>query len=95
MKTTFALLLTSVFTTLVGKIFAALGLSITTYVVSTAIQQNLISGLQNQMNGIGGASAHIFYLAGGGIALNWFLGAVSFALTFKSVSKLGTIFSNK
>lgn len=95
MKATLGMLLTSVFTTLVGKIFAALGLSVITYMGATAIQQQLISGLQNQMNGIGAASAQIFYMAGGGIALNWFLGAASFALTFKAVSKLGTVFASK
>lgn len=95
MKGTLALLLTSVFTTLAGKICSALGLSIITYVGSTALQQKLISGLQENLNAVPQPTIQLFYIAGGGVALNWILGGISFALAFKTMSKLGTVFASK
>ncbi|ULJ69024.1 DUF2523 domain-containing protein [Wielerella bovis] len=95
MKGSIGLLLTSVFTTLAGKIMAALGLSIITYTGVTALQQQMISRISSGLDDIPSASLQIFYLAGGGVALNWLMSAISFSLGFKAVSKLGTVFSNK
>lgn len=95
MKATLGLLLTSVFTTLAGKIIAALGLSIITYTGVTALQHEMISRISSGLNSVPSASLQLFYLAGGGVALNWLLGAFSFSLGFKAASKLGTIFKRK
>ena len=95
MKGSLGLLLTSVLTTLAGKIMTALGLSIITYTGVTALQQQMISRISGELNSIPTASLQIFYLAGGGVALNWLLSAISFSLGFKAASKLGSVFGHK
>ena len=47
------------------------------------------------MNNVPPEVLQIFYLAGGGVALNWIFGATSFALGLSAVSKVGSIFKAK
>lgn len=95
MRGSLALMFTSVLTTVAGKIALALGLSAISYTGLSYLQQQLVNNLVSQMSAAPLASLQVFYIGGGGVALNWILGAVAFLTTFNSAAKLGSIFRQK
>lgn len=82
-------------TTYIGKLIAALGISIISYKGIEAIQVQFVNYLINQLGRMPSEVLQIFYLAGGGVALNWIMGGVSFAIGLMSVKKIGSIFTSK
>ncbi|MDD2183844.1 DUF2523 domain-containing protein [Kingella sp. SNUBH-2017] len=88
-------LLGQLLVTLIGQVIIALGISAITYVGFDHLQQMFLGYVKNSMGGIAPEAIQIFYIAGGGEALNWIFGATSFALALSSVSKLGTSFKKK
>nr|DAY39176.1 MAG TPA: Minor Head Virion Protein G6P [Inoviridae sp.] len=88
-------LLGQLLVTLIGQIIVALGVSAITYVGFDQLQQMFLNHIKSSMGGADAAAIQIFYIAGGGEALNWIFGATSFALALSSVSKLGTSFKKK
>nr|WP_314270533.1 DUF2523 domain-containing protein [uncultured Kingella sp.] len=91
----FIRLLGGLLTTFVGQIFAALGLSVVSYGGAKLLQNQFVNYISGSLNSIPPEILQIFYLAGGGVALNWIFGATSFALSLSAVSKLGSIFKAK
>ena len=88
-------LLGGLLTTVAGQIFSALGLSVISYAGIKVIQGQFVSYISSSMNNVPPEVLQIFYLAGGGVALNWIFGATSFALGLSAVSKVGSIFKAK
>ena len=88
-------LLGGLLTTVAGQIFSALGLSVISYAGIKVIQGQFVGYISSSMNNVPPEVLQIFYLAGGGVALNWIFGATSFALSLSAVSKIGSIFKSK
>ena len=86
-------LLTGILTTVAGKIMVSLGVSAITYTGINILQQKFINHLVNGLNGLMPESLQLFYMAGGGVALNWVFGAITFMTGWYAVSKLGSVFS--
>lgn len=70
------------------ELFAALGLSLTTYTGMNLIFQELVSSLQASFNSAPSAALQLFFLAGGGDLLNIVLSAYAFKLTLNGLTKL-------
>lgn len=81
-------LLTSVLTTVSGKVISALGLSFISYVGFNEIQGYLLSTVQNQIGGIPDIALNLAYIAGLGVCLNWIFGTFAFITSLKTMSKL-------
>lgn len=88
-------LLTGVLTTVAGKIMVALGVSAVTYTGMNYLQQKFINQFVTGLNQSVPEALQLFYMAGGGVALNWIFGAITFITGWYSVSKLGSVFSGK
>lgn len=73
-----------------GRIFTALGLTAITYVGLDVLVGRFKNEIFNSVSGAPQAVLQFFYLSGGGVVLNIFFGALTFILTFKSMTKLGT-----
>lgn len=95
MKASLATLLTAVLTTTAGKIMTALGVSVISYTGVNMLQQQLITRMLEGFNQTPPAALQLFYIAGGGVALNWILGAFTFLAGWGTAAKLGTVFSKK
>ncbi|MFD1243559.1 DUF2523 family protein [Paralysiella testudinis] len=95
MKTSIGTLLTAVLTTTAGKIMTALGVSVISYTGVSALQQQLISHITQGLGQTPPAALQLFYIAGGGVALNWILGAFAFLAGWGTAAKLGTVFNRK
>lgn len=81
-------LLTSVLTTVAGRVVSALGLSFISYVGLNEIQGYLLSTVQTQIGGIPDLAMNLAYIAGLGVCLNWIFGTFAFVASLKTMSKL-------
>ena len=89
-KLSIGTMLTSVLMTVAGKLIAALGIGAVTYTGLDIIRQALAG-----WNALPSDALQILLIGGVGTALNWVFGAVAFVVTYRSVSKLGTIMKGK
>lgn len=90
-----AKLLTSVLTTVAGKIMSAVGLSFITYVGLDALQNQLMQAVSQQVGGLTEDSLQVLYILGIGVCLNWIFGTFTFIASLKTMSKLSAIMANK
>ena len=90
-----AKLLTSVLTTVAGKIMSAVGLSFITYVGLDALQNQLMQAVSQQIGGLTEDSLQVLYILGIGVCLNWIFGTFTFIASLKTMSKLSAIMASK
>lgn len=90
-----AKLLTSVLTTVAGKIMSAVGLSFITYVGLDALQNQLMQAVSQQVGGLTEDSLQVLYILGIGVYLNWIFGTFTFIASLKTMSKLSAIMASK
>ncbi len=90
-----AKLLTSVLTTVAGKIMSAVGLSFITYVGLDALQNQLMQAVSQQVGGLTEDSLQVLYILGIGVCLNWIFGTFTFIASLKTISKLSAIMASK
>ena len=90
-----AKLLTSVLTTVAGKIMSAVGLSFITYVGLDALQNQLMLAVSQQVGGLTEDSLQVLYILGIGVCLNWIFGTFTFIASLKTMSKLSAIMASK
>lgn len=90
-----AKLLTSVLTTVAGKIMSAVGLSFITYVGLDALQDQLMQAVSQQVGGLTEDSLQVLYILGIGVCLNWIFGTFTFIASLKTMSKLSAIMASK
>ena len=90
-----AKLLTSVLTTVAGKIMSAVGLSFITYVGLDALQSQLMQAVSQQVGGLTEDSLQVLYILGIGVCLNWVFGTFTFIASLKTMSKLSAIMASK
>ena len=90
-----AKLLTSVLTTVAGKIMSAVGLSCITYVGLDALQNQLMQAVSQQVGGLTEDSLQVLYILGIGVCLNWIFGTFTFIASLKTMSKLSAIMASK
>ncbi|HFC8487385.1 MULTISPECIES: DUF2523 family protein [Neisseria] len=90
-----AKLLTSVLTTVAGKIMSAVGLSFITYVGLDALQNQLMQAVSQQVGGLTEDSLQVLYILGIGVCLNWIFGTFTFIASLKTMSKLSAIMASK
>ena len=94
-KLSIGTMLTSVLMTVAGKLIAALGIGAVTYTGLDIIQRKFIQQALSGWNALPSDALQILLIGGVGTALNWVFGAVAFVVTYRSVSKLGTIMKGK
>lgn len=80
--------LTGVLMSVAGKLITALGVGFVSYAGLNLLQNKFAGWLQTQMGAIPADALQIFYIAGGGVALNWLFGAFAFINTLKASGKL-------
>lgn len=90
-----AKLLTSVLTTVAGKIMSAVGLSFITYVGLDSLQNQLMQAVSQQVGGLTEDSLQVLYILGIGVCLNWIFGTFTFIASLKTMSKLSAIMASK
>lgn len=88
MKAGIGQLLTSVLMNTTGRILAALGVGFVSYAGLNLLQNKFVSWMQEQLGFFPLDALQIFYIAGGGVFLNWIFGAVTFIATLKSAGRL-------
>ena len=88
-------LLSRLLTSLIGQIFIALGISAVTYKGVEKLQAYFVRMMQDEMGRFPSEALQLFYMAGGGVALNWIFGAVAFAFTFTATTKIGIVLKGK
>lgn len=79
-------------TTVIGKLLLALGVSVVSYKGADMLQQRFADLMRNHLTQLPPEALQLFYLAGGGVALNWIFGATAFALSLAAVSKVSSVF---
>lgn len=84
-------LITAVLMSAAGKIMSALGIAFVSYKGVEALQERFAGWMLQQIGSIPADALNIFYLAGGGIFLNWIFGAIAFSASVKGASKLTAI----
>lgn len=87
MKAIFSMIISALMT-FAGKILTALGVGFITYKGLDLMQAKFASYIQQQLGNIPADALQIFYMAGGGVFLNWIFGAVAFIATIKTTSHL-------
>lgn len=70
------------------ELLTALGFSIVTYTGMNVVFDMLIQHLQSNMANLPSAMAQLFFISGGGDALNIILSAGAFKLSMKAASKI-------
>nr|WP_244264544.1 DUF2523 family protein [Kingella kingae] len=88
-------LLTYLFTTWAGRIISALAVVICNLY---RCKVRLAQSVNYRVASVGrmpSEALQIFYLAGGGVALNYIIGAVTFSLGLVSMGKLSRVFNRK
>lgn len=88
-------LLSRFLTTLIGQVFIALGISAISYKGVEHMQAYFVRAIQDEMGRMPSDALQLFYMAGGGVALNWLFGAVAFAFTFTATTKIGSVLKSK
>lgn len=63
--------LTGVLMSVAGKLITALGVGFVSYAGLSLLQNKFAGWLQTQMGAIPADALQIFYIAGGGVVLNW------------------------
>lgn len=74
--------------TLFGKVIAAFGFSIVTYVGLESLISVFKDKISSSVHGVPAGLLQMFYISGGGVVLNIFFGCLTFILTFKALTKL-------
>lgn len=74
--------------TLIGHILAALGITAVTYVGIEQVLSNFKQQINQNVTGLPNDFLQIFYLSGGGTALNIILGGLTFYLSMQGLTKL-------
>lgn len=87
MKMNFGSILTAALMSTVGKLIASLGVGVISFVGFDALQKQFVSMLVGSMGAVPIDALQIFYIGGGGVFLNWILGAMTFAMTLKSTKR--------
>lgn len=80
--------LTGVLMSVAGKLITALGVGFVSYAGLNLLQNKFAGWLQTQMGAIPADALQIFYIAGGGVVLNWLFGTFAFISTIKASGKL-------
>lgn len=88
MKVGLSTILTGILMTTASKIITALGLGFVTYTGIDYMQQKFANYMLREMSSIPTDAIQIFYIAGGGVVLNWLFGAIAFTATLKTTSHL-------
>ncbi|WP_278585402.1 DUF2523 family protein [Eikenella corrodens] len=88
-------ILTGVLMTTAGKIMSALGLSFISYAAANALQQRFAAWMASNVSNFPSDALQIFYIAGGGVVLNWFFGALTFIAALKSTAHLSAVLKSK
>ena len=88
-------ILTGVLMTTAGKIMTALGLSFISYAAVNTLQSQFASWLATSVSNFPADALQIFYIAGGGVVLNWFFGALTFIAALKSTAHLSAVLKSK
>ncbi|MDO4694180.1 MAG: DUF2523 domain-containing protein [Eikenella sp.] len=78
-----------------GRILTALGITAVTYVGFDLMVGQFKNHIQTQVGGMSADWLNLFYLVGGGVVLNILFGAMTFVVSFKSMSKLATSLGRK
>lgn len=81
-------------TTIIGRLLLALGVSVVSYKGADALQQRFVGLMRNNLTQLPPEALQLFYLAGGGVALNWIFGATAFAVSLTAVSRISSVFKN-
>ncbi len=71
-----------------AELLTALGFSIVTYTGMNVVFDMLIQNLQTNISNLPSAMAQLFFLSGGGDAINIILSAGAFKLSMKAASKI-------
>lgn len=79
---------TAVIMTGFGKIITALGIGFLSYKGLDYMQSFFANWITKQLGSFPADSLQLFYIAGGGVVLNWFFGAIAFVATIKTTSHL-------
>ncbi|QRQ83404.1 DUF2523 domain-containing protein [Paralysiella testudinis] len=82
------MMLTSVLMTFAGKVISALGVGFVSYVGLDYMQGKFAGWISTQLGNIPADALQIFYISGGGVALNWFFGAFTFIASLKATAQL-------
>lgn len=83
--------LTAILMSFAGRVFTALGVSFVSYKGLDALQSKFLQWVGNSLNSVPADALNLFYLAGGGIFLNWLFGAYAFVVAAKSVGFLASV----
>lgn len=81
-------MLANMLATLAGRIFAALGLSVVSYVGLDLLVGRFKSAISAAVSGVPKGLLQMFYLSGGGVVLNIMFGCLSFVAAFKALSRI-------
>lgn len=84
----FVAVLTSVLSSIVVRVFLALGLGIVSYSGMQIILDKLKSWVSTSMSGMPVDMYNLALMAGVGVALSYIFGAYSFVITYQLTSKL-------
>lgn len=71
-----------------GKIVTALGLGFVSYAGLDMMQDKFSSWLTQQLGYFPADALAMFYMAGGGVVLNYLFGAITFVTTIRTTSHL-------
>lgn len=92
MKIALSTLIMSGLMSFTGKIITAFGIGFISYTGLDYMQGKFANYIQSQLGSFPIDALQIFYMAGGGVVLNWLFGAISFVATIKTTSHLTTTF---
>lgn len=88
-------LLSTLLTSIAGQIMLALGISFISYQGIDALQSQMVTLMQSEINRLPPDALQILYLGGFGVAMNWLMGGATFALSFTATAKIGSILKSK
>ena len=87
-KFSFGTLILSGLMSFAGKMITAFGLGFSSYVGLDLMQDKFVSWLTQQLGYFPADALSMFYMAGGGVVLNYLFGAIAFIATIKTTSHL-------
>lgn len=85
---TFVTVLTSVLSSIVARIFLALGVGLVSYSGMQLVLDKLKGWVSSSMSGMPNDMYNLALMAGLGVALGYIFGAYSFVITYQLTSKL-------
>lgn len=74
--------------TLIGQILVALGITAVTYTGLEKMVSGFKAEISNSITGLPSELLQLFYIAGGGVALNILLGAFTFYISLQGMTKI-------